>query len=470
MTSLSSPDRSPRTSPGGQPVQIFEASTLYGAATLAASLDAGQFGPADAARRILLVSNNAAVPETATPLNRMNGFARLADRFDEVLDWNDAIRPHHPSAWTPAADDSPLWERMFRLAWRLGSAPVELIVESIQVSPAKALAAIFEESAVHVYADGLMSYGPTRDRIPQGLGRRIQRLLHLDLVPGLRPLLLTEHAVPSETVPRDAFTAVLGELGEAAATEPALARVEGARPTAVLLGQYLAALDILTADEEEALHVRMLRGAVAAGHRSVLFKPHPTAPARYSRALDKAAAESGTRLEVLAEPVLAEAVYERCGPELVVGCFSTALLTASTYYGVPIARTGTDVLLERLAPYQNSNRVPVTIVDFLVPDLDDAERLAEGAGPERAAADRLGPLVRAVGYCMQSGLYPQLREEAARWLAAHPEAARRYFKRRRLTALALPGGSLPGPARQLAGRATARRAAHRLRSVRRRLR
>lgn len=41
--------------------QIFCASTLYGAATLAAALDAGLFGPAD--RRVLLITNNAANPE-----------------------------------------------------------------------------------------------------------------------------------------------------------------------------------------------------------------------------------------------------------------------------------------------------------------------------------------------------------------------------------------------------------------------
>ncbi|MBO8193286.1 hypothetical protein ITI46_16670 [Streptomyces oryzae] len=451
----------------GSPVQIFEVSTLYGAATLAASVDAGQFGPPGAARRILLVSNNAATPEGTTALSEMNGFDGLAQRFDEIVDWNEAIRPHHPSSWTPPRDESPLWERMFRHTWQLGAAPVELIVESVHVSPAKALATIFSGSAIHVYADGLMSYGPTRERLPQWLGCRIQRLLHLDLVPGLRPLLLAEHTVEPETVPNDAFAKVLGELGEAAAGEPELARVAAGGPTAVLLGQYLATLNILTPEEEEDLHVRMLRGAVAAGHERIVFKPHPTAPARYSRVLQKAAADAGVQLHILAGPVLAEAVYDRCRPTLVVGCFSTALLTAATYHGIPIARVGTEPLLDRLRPYQNSNRVPVTIVDFVVPDLEGGQ---EYAPITRQQVDDVEALLRTVGYCMQAKLHPLLREDAIAWLSTHlDEITVRYFKRRRLTALALPGGGTSIRARLLRNSPSARWAARRVRAAQRRL-
>jgi len=455
------------------PVQLFEVSTLYGAATLAAALDAGLFGPRHRARRVLLVSNNAEVPETASRLDGMQGWHRLAARFDQVVDWNDTIRPHHPSTWTPAANDSPLWERMFRASWGLGDGPVDLVVESVHVSPAKALATVFADASVHVYADGLMSYGPTREKLPQTTACRIQRLLHLDLVPGLTPLLLTEYGVPSELVPSETFRAVLDELDDAddytADADDDTAPASDAAPTAVLLGQYLAALGILTVDEEEALHERMLRGAAAAGHRSVLFKPHPTAPARYSRVLEKAAADTGVRLVVPERPMLAETVFRRYRPRLVVGCFSTAMLTASALYGVPIARVGTELLLDRLTPYQNSNRIPLTIVDALVPDLETGEPEAGGGARGAVVTDseeavrRIEPLVRAVGYCMQADRYPGLRAETEAWLTAHfGDDTARYFKRRRLTALGLPGGLTPGLVRRLPGSATALRAARRV--------
>ncbi|MGW4744957.1 polysialyltransferase family glycosyltransferase [Streptomyces sp. NPDC004290] len=423
------------------PVQIFQASTLYGAATLAAALDAGQFGPRGSARRLLLLSHNAEIPETALRLETMTGYGRIAARFDGTLDWNETIRPYHPAAWAPRPEEAPLWQRVLRTAWDLGTGPVELIVESIQVNPAKALAGTFPESTVHVYADGLMSYGPTRSDLAQSIACRVRRVLHLDLVPGLRPLLLTEYGVESELVPDAAFRAVLAEIAEDAAGDPEIVRAASAEPTALLLGQYLAALSLLTAEEEEDLHVRMLRGAAAAGHRSIVFKPHPSAPARYSQALDEQAERSGVRLTVLDGPLLAETFYERCRPELVVGCFSTAMITAAVYYGVPIARVGTEEVLARLTPFENSNRVPLTVVDHLVADLEGGE---EPALPGVAPAS-LTPLVRAVGYCMRHKVHPGLRAEAVAFLAEHhaePGTAH-HFTVERLTELGLPGG---GPA------------------------
>ncbi|MYX26260.1 hypothetical protein GTY75_06170 [Streptomyces sp. SID8381] len=436
--------------------QIFLASTLYGAATLAAALDSDRFAAAD--RRILLVCNNAATPETTAPLDELPGFERLRDRFDEVLSWNETISPFHPSGWAPRPDDVPLWERYLRLLWRLGDDRVELAVESIQVNPALAVCQIFTGAPVTVYADGLMSYGPTRNKIDPLVGTRIDRLLHLDLVPGLRPVLLTEFGVEPELVPTDAFLKVLAELGDTAPESPGLPE-----EPALLLGQYLAALDILTAEEEEDLHVRMLRGVVGLGHTRVVFKPHPSAPARWSRALEREAERLGAELTVLDTPVLAEVLYQRVRPALVAGCFSTGLFTAAALYGLPVARTGTGTLLERLTPYENSNRVPVTIVDALLPDLDDAEAVT---GQRRGmTVEELTELVEAVSFAMQPKIRPDLRPAAERYLAARLDGhTRRYFKRRRLTSLALPGG-VPTQLAFIPRNATVRRMARRARAL-----
>ncbi|MEU6591296.1 alpha-2,8-polysialyltransferase family protein [Streptomyces sp. NPDC046881] len=437
--------------------QIFQASTLYGTATLAAALDSGCFRPAD--RRILLVCNNAATPETSTALDGMPGFERLRDRFDDVVSYNAAIFPFHPGGWTPRGDDLPLWERYLRHEWQLGTDDVELAVESIQVNPSLALAQIFTGAPVTVYADGLMSYGPTRNKIDPLVGTRVDRVLHLDLVPGLQPLLLTEFGVPGELVPTPAFTKVLAELAPLGEGLPAV------EEPALLLGQYLSALDILTAEQEEELHVRMLRGAAALGHTTVVFKPHPSAPARFTRSLEQEAQRLEVGLTVLDTPVLAEVLYQRMRPALVVGCFSTALLTASALYGLPVARVGTDLLLERLTPYENSNRIPVTIVDALLPELTDRRAVAE----QRQGMDveALGALVRAVGFAMQPKILPRLRPQAETWLAGHlDQHTMRYFKRRRLSSLALPGG-VPAQLAFIPRNATVRRVARKARSLRR---
>lgn len=224
---------------------------------------------------------------------------------------------------------------------------------------------------------------------------------------------------------------------------------------ALLLGQYLSALGLIEAAQEEELHLRMIRGAVALGHTRLVFKPHPTAPEQWAQAMVAEASALGAELTVLERgsgradtsgaSLLAEVLYQRMRPALVVGCFSTALLTAAAFYGLPVARTGTDLLLDRLAPYQNSNRVPVTLVDALLPDLGDADAVRGWSPPSaEQVAEQVSPLLTAVGFAMQPQIYPDLRPAAERYLAHHlDDRTWRYFKRRRLTTLALPGRSPP---------------------------
>ncbi|MBP0935906.1 polysialyltransferase family glycosyltransferase [Streptomyces goshikiensis] len=444
--------------------QIFIGSTLYGTATLAAAVDAGSFPAAD--RRILLTSDHALAAEVSPRLADMPGFATLSTRFDEVLDWNAVIEPQHPSAWSPRADDVPLWERYLRTLWGLGDDRVELIVESLQVPPAQSLCQLFPGAAVDVYADGLMSYGPTRVRLDPQIGMRVRRVLHLDLVPGLEPLLLTEFGVPAELVPTEEFLKVLAEL---AAVAP-----DGARPPAseeapaLLLGQYLSALDLISPAQEEELHAEMVRGAFALGHRELVFKPHPSAPALYARRAEAEAERLGARLTVLDSPVLAEVLYQRVRPALVVGCFSTGLLTAATLFGLPVARAGTKTVLGRLSPYQNSNRVPLTVVDALLPDLADTDAVRgwSAPGPEEVSS-RLGGLLSAVGFAMQPRILVEHRGAAEAYLTRHlDEHTWRYFSRRRLASQGLPGG-IPARLTFLTRSPAVRRAVRQVRRVRR---
>jgi hypothetical protein len=437
--------------------QLFLASSLYGTATLAAAIDSGCFPPAD--RRILLTSNNAATPETTPPLTEAPAFAHLRTRFDDVLDWNATIAPLHPGGWTPRSDDVPLWERQLRHLWDLGNDDLSLILESLQVAPAQAVAQCFPDAPIEVYADGLMSYGPTRNKLDPLVGGRVRRLWHLDLVPGLRPLLLSEFGVRPGLVPTESFLNVLADLTELTADAGDLSTDDAS--TALLLGQYLSALDILTPQEEEQLHVRMLRGAVARGHRRVVFKPHPSAPASWSQSLEQEAKALGAELTVFDAPLLAEVLYLRLRPALVVGCFSTALLTARTFYDIPVARVGTELLLERLTPYENSNRIPVTLADALLPDLESTTTSATPPPP----LGELSALLTAVGFAMQPKVLYAQRARAEGYLLSHlTPRNRRYFKRRRLTALALPG-ALPQQLAFIPRNATVRRMARRVRRL-----
>lgn len=392
-------------------MRVFYASTLFGAMSLASAIDDGQFGTG---HRLLIVSNNAAIPEVAVPLDETPGFEALRSRFDEIVSWNELIAPLHPSDWKARIIEVPLMERMIRSYLRLEQVE-ELVLESIAVPPARTIAGLVRDCPITVYSDGLMSYGPTRDPLPAEIFRRITRLLHLDLVPGLEPLLLSEYGVAAKHLRAEPFLALIEAM-----PVPTLPSAD-----ALILGQYLSALGIVTAEEEAELHTSMLRHLITLGHTRVAFKPHPAAGRRHAQQLVQSARELGADLVVVADSVPAEACFAALRPRLVAGCFSTGLLTAQRYFGLPVATLGTDLVLERLTPYENSNRIPVTIADALLP------RLAPGKTPQ---LDQ-NALVRAVGYCMQPEALPDLRQDAEAFIAEHGTG--RYFKKQRLAAVGL---------------------------------
>jgi hypothetical protein len=391
---------------------VFHASRLFGAMTLAAAIDSGAFGPSG--RRVLIVTNNADIPEIALGLDETPAFATLRDRFDEVHSWNEIIAPLHPSEWKARAIEVPMLGRL--LMSHLGITNLrELVVESVIVPPARSLPGLFKDCPITVYSDGLMAHSPTRDVLPGEISSRVTRLIHLGLVPGVAPLLLSEYGVPAETISAGYFPKI--------ETPPVYGE-------AIILGQYLSSLGILTEDEENQLHAGMLRAVVARGHREVIFQPHPAARHRQGRELRRLATDLGARLTFPAEGTPAEALFAAVRPKLVVSCFSTALTTAKLFFGLPVATMGTELLLERLTPYENSNRVPVTVADATFPRLD-----ADGSLTDPPKIDLPG-LINAVAYCMQPTAHPELRETAQSYLESNGPI--RYFKRRRLESLNLP--------------------------------
>ncbi|NNG19053.1 hypothetical protein HJ590_05580 [Naumannella sp. ID2617S] len=429
--------------------QLFEVSTLFGLATLVAALDQGLFG--DSPRRVLVTSNNVDNPEVGDALRESPSFAALAARFHQVVSYNEAIAPLHPRQWMPSETEQPLWERFLRLTWGLGDEPVHLVTQSIQAPPAKALVAAFAQASIDIYADGLMTWSPTRNRVVSEIGLRIDRVLHLDLVPGVEPLVLSEYAVPRQRIDTDRMRTVLRQIDADVTLPP----VEG--PCAILLGQYLSALRLISTEQEQQLHVEMLEAAVGRGLRSVVFKPHPSAPVALTERLLHRGRELGVEVIVYPEPVLAEALYDRLDVRLVVGCFSTGLMTARVLFGIAAVRVGTELLLRVLKPYANGNRVPLVIVDSLLPGPDSTT-------PSLTVAET-NELVEAVGFVMQPELLAPRRERVAAWLTSHPELAR-FFPAVRLGELGLPGGRMTA---RTALTPTLRRAARRAYALERRL-
>ncbi|MDX3596257.1 hypothetical protein PV749_34560 [Streptomyces sp. ID03-2B] len=482
-------------------IRIFHASSPAATVLLAAAIDACCFTEPD--RRILLLSRTGAAPEAGADVSETIGFERLRARFDEVLSWNDAIFPFHPDGWLPRADDAPLWERHFRRAWGLGEEPLELVVDSPHAGPARALTQVFAGVPVDVYAEGPGGYGPTGEKLPPPAGTRVRRLLHPDLVPGVRPLLLGEYGVEPQIVPVGAITKVVGELADldeelSDAAGSALELPDAGVPDveapgagvpdvgapALLLGQDLAGAGLITAAEEAGLRLEMVRGAAALGHTRLVFAPDPYAPWESPAALLAEADRLGVGLTVLdtARPVPADVLLHRLRPALVVGCTSAALFWAARFHGLPVATVGTGLLLERLTPYENAERIPATLADAVLPALDDAKAGdaaeldgAVGSGGTVRVngevkpddADEVNGLLAAVGFAMRPKVRPDLRPDAERYLSAHLDGRTwRYFKRRRLASLALPG-VVPARLAFLRSNPALRRVARRARALRR---
>lgn len=449
--------------------QIFLASTLFELVCLAAGIDGGDydrpaapalmgtdgFAPEDTpapTERILLVSNNAVVMELSESFVDSPGAASLIARFDRVVNLNEALAPLHvhPSSWRPDHTDLPVVESYLRGRWGLDDTDeIELVIESPQVNPAIALSRVFSRATIRVHADGLMSFGPTRNQIPLTNGQRMSVLHYLPLVPGISPKLLREFGIVHRPLGVESFTGVVRELGEhsAEALEDELGGVLSAapssnRPWALVVGQYLSALGLITSEEETQLHIDMIEAAAARGMEVVVFKPHPAAPPSQTGPLFEAAQRLGITLQLFDLPVMAEVIIDRLAPDLIVGGFSTALMTARQIYQVPALAVGTDLLLKAIAPYQNSNRIPLTIIS----------EICDGSAPDKTDAHpQLGRLLAAVSYCMAPTLSHDLRDAATDFLTEVFEVSTgrgesadrfsRYFKRRRLTALALPGST-----------------------------
>lgn len=424
--------------------QLVVASTLFGAATAAAAVDAGLLPPVDG-ERVLLVVNNAHAPELTLALDEVDGAGPVLARFDRVVHLTDLIAPTHPSDWNPGHRERPAMETLLRHYWGLGDGPIDLVCESVWVNPAQALARIFHASSVTVYADGLMSYGPTRNPLPLTIRQRLDKMLHLDLVPGVKPVLLSEYDTPTEVIPSEAFRTLIEEIAAkstTAATALDAATAPGdedAPATAIIVGQYLAALGLLTRDEETALHARMIEASAKAGAELVRFKPHPSAPPGLIGPLHETAEKVGVRFELVDDPLPVEVMLTSGNVVVLVGCFSTALVTARTIFGIPSVAVDTAPLLKRLTPYENSNRIPVTVIDAL-----------HRSSSPYTEPEALQRLVDTVSYGMQPGAHASRRAEAVAFLDAASEGERRrYFTSTQLSRLDLPGA----PARSAVAKA-----------------
>lgn len=422
--------------------QLIEASTLYQVASLSAMVDHGAIP--DDGERVLVLVNSARQPELTGRLQDAAGFQALVDgRFDRIVDLGADLWPRRPHQFDPREDELPLWQRLFRNRWSLGEGAVTLWLESLQANPAKALARIFASSPLAIHSDGLMSYGPTRVTLPPSILQRVERLSSLDLVPGLQPLLLAEVSPTVTSTPLSAFRRIVDIWANEVEPSGVTSALSASSDTvALLLGQYLTDLRLVSAEEDAELAEQMVTACVEAGATRIAFKPHPSASVASRQAVLEAGRRQGIEVVVIPDTVAAEVVALWLHPIVAVSAFSTALVTLAYGLGIRPVAVGTEKMLARLAPFENSNRIPLTLIDAL---------FEVGIDPPVFEPDSslLQELTEAVGYAMRSRLLPDLRDDTESFLIREPELRDRYIKQRRLRVLGLP--SAPRNASGLGG-------------------
>ncbi|MBT2483395.1 MULTISPECIES: polysialyltransferase family glycosyltransferase [unclassified Microbacterium] len=407
--------------------QLFALHSAYGLATAAAAIDAGLLGDSGPSggvgERILVPFTSSRVPETTVGIAADPALHSLRARFDRIENLDDVVGPLHPSSWEPAEADLLVLERLFIRAWDLDPHDLELFVQSPQVAPARTLMSLFPQARIAIIGDGLMTYSPMRVRMPHTVAARIERVVHADVVPGVRPLVgsPTAELVP---VPPERFAASLRETDAGEPTPEA----DAERSTVLVLGQYLSALGLMSPAEEIALQGDMIDRAARWSPERIVFKPHPAAPPLLTDAIRERATTHGIEFVEYRGPLAAELLAERLDAVAVVAGFSTALPTVHTLFGRAIGAAGTETVLRMLTPFENSNRIPATIVDAITRERSPYTE-----------PDRLQLLIDAVGYAMQPEIAGHLRSRAEQLLAALDPAERdRYFSPRRLSELRLP--------------------------------
>ena len=397
---------------------------------------------ASAEERVLIVSDTRAVNEVGASFAEQPISAPLLDVFDRVIDYNSWIWPQHPSQWSPRVNEHPMWSKALLRAWNLADCHVQLFIESVQGNPARALSCIFTDAEIFVHSDGLMTYGPTRSNLPPQLWQRLSGLIYMDLVPGVDPLLLSEFA--------DLDRIALGPTELRAEVERVAAAVDTSElrvheDACMIVGQYLADVSLFTLEQETELYEQMIDQAISSGHRHIYLKPHPSASQSIQSALQHRARLRGVSFDVVPAYLPVELAALVLTPNSIYSCFSTGMVTAWRLFGISARAFGTRDAMEEFRPFENSNRIPVTICDYLFTDgTSDKEPLQE--------------VVNAVSYCMRAQILPHLRGSTADFLHRSLPQYRHCFKRRRLTKLRLPG-SLPPPSRAQQVRSLGRRTA-----------
>lgn len=410
MSAIDSPNTASTPDAVPERLTVFLATREHGLAMCRAIADRLQV---PVSSRLLVVADTSRTFEVqpSFPAAQREGYL---EHFGTVVDWNQLIWPARAQGWTcrPGTAEA----RIFASAVVPdGRTVTRLVLESIQVSPAAALAALFPFAELQLYSDGLMTYGGRP--LDSSLAGRVTTLHYRDLLDGIRPRLLSRmdelDFQPYAIADVEAYTVRRESFG-------AESTVSG--PTAVVLLQYLAHLGLVSRAAELALNCRMVEAALASGVQRVLVKAHPAYNGDLDGLLDDDRTQPFASTGSL-ESWLAELSEEQRAQITVYSAFSTGLVGARRL-GAQAVAVGTADLLRRL-PAINSNRIPVAVCDAILPRVGLTGSIT--VEPPRISAGDLDLLLDLLSFAKDpAGRWRARTELAAAMFALPPDDRARF--------------------------------------------
>lgn len=322
--------------------------------------------------KVLLISDLSSSPETSQDFFRtVSAHSLVNETFQKVIDLNALLAPVHPRSWTAPGAELGLLGLQSILLYAFGASEVtELYIDSPIIPPSNTLMKVFNRARINICSDGLMTFSPSRSRFPANVLSRIKGLFYPDLLPGVTPPLLREAGVELHPLGMEGLRGTF-EAMDADGAQDGGVDLEG---LPLFLGQYLSALDLMSAEEEIALYADGLAACAArAGAKRVAFKPHPSFSEGMLHQLVQAPALAALDVSVITSSHSLETLLLQSRPAFVASVFSTGMAMAHAMFGVEAYHFRTEAFFDRLQPWENSNRVPVMLSALMYPDLEGRE-------------------------------------------------------------------------------------------------
>lgn len=333
---------------------LVEVSTIYGLVIANTILNSKLINYSNA---YLIISDNTKSPEANQSLiNTINKYNILTKNFKKIIFLNEIISPLHPNQLNTKEENINSIQRLKKM---IGCEYFKtLLLESIQVSPSKYIAEIYSESDICIYADGVMVYSPTRFDLENSILNRISKVFFVELVKNIKPLLLVEAHPTYISISAKKLKEQFAKLYDIIPIN---------KKKIIIVGQYLADLDLIPAANEVELYLEILKKEISI-HKNdydFVFRPHPSSQISYKYKIKQFADQNNLNIYIDEDTLPLECRYSDLNTYKVSGIFSTSLFLMKKIYNIDIQSYYNDILYQKITNISNSNIVPIVLSNIL---------------------------------------------------------------------------------------------------------